>query len=324
MGFSLIELMIAMVLGLILLGAVVTLFSQTRTSFSQNEKMARIQEDGRFALETLSRDLSMAGFLADLLTPSAVETEAGAGLGEDCGPVGASDWVLSQRDPITGTHTGLVQTDNAGSAAASAAHECLAAAEIHPGGDVVSIKRLRGGVIAPAALEAGKRYLRTNGTVGLMYQAPYPAAPSMTVPPPSEDWEYAPTIYFLRNFARQAGDGIPTLCRKIIDPITNSLASDCLVEGVEDLQVQYGLDMDGNGAVDRYSNAPAPDEYGSIISARVSLLVRSLEPVTGYRNDKTYRLGNSPPYTPDDNFYRRAFTTTVAIRNLRNLRRMGM
>ena len=43
-----------------------------------------------------------------------------------------------------------------------------------------------------------------------------------------------------------------------------------------------------------------------------------------YTNDKTYALGNAAAYTPNDNFYRRAFSPTVMIRNLRNLRRLGL
>lgn len=323
-GFSLIELMIAMLLGLILLGAVVTLFSQTRSSFNQNEQMARLQEDGRFALETISRDLSMAGFLADLLAPSAIELEASAGLSTDCGPVSSVNWLLSQRDTATGNHTGLVHTDNASGSSAAAAHACIAASEVRAGSDVVSIKRLRGGPTAAGSLTAGLHYLRTNGTVGLIFRAPMPASPSVLVPAPFEDWQYTPAIYFVRNYSLAAGDGIPTLCRKIIDPSTGNLDSDCLAEGVEDLQIQYGLDLNGNGSVDRYSNSPAANQFASIISVRVSLLMRSLNQVPGYSNDKTYQLANGATYTPSDNYYRRAFTTTVAVRNLRNLRRMGM
>ena len=74
---------------------------------------------------------------------------------------------------------------------------------------------------------------------------------------------------------------------------------------------------------DRFTDAPIPSEYGSIISAKISLLVRSVEATPGYVNDKTYQLGNSAAYTPNDAFYRRVFTTSVIIRNLRNLRRMG-
>ncbi len=323
-GFSLIELMIAMTLGLLLLGAVVTLFSQTRVSFSQNERIARLQEDGRFALETVARELSMAGFLGDLLAPSAVELEATTLIATDCGPNGISynNWLLRQFDPDNGAHISLVQTDNASGAIANGAHTCLNASEIKDGSDVVAIKHLRGG---PAtARDIGKTYLRTNGTVGMIYQEPMPASPSVDIPAPFEDWEYAPAIYYVRNFAQVAGDNTPTLCRKIMDAsMAGGLASDCLAEGVEDMQIEYGLDINGNGSVDRFTDAPIPSEYGSIISAKISLLVRSVEATPGFVNDKTYQLGNSAAYTPNDAFYRRVFTTSVIIRNLRNLRRMG-
>jgi len=60
-GVSLIELMIAMVLGLLVMGAVIQLFLGSKASYNSNEALARIQENGRFSLELLKRELSDAG-----------------------------------------------------------------------------------------------------------------------------------------------------------------------------------------------------------------------------------------------------------------------
>lgn len=61
LGFSLIELMIAMVLGLILLAAVIQFFAGTKLTYTANEALARTQESGRFALETLKPIARSAG-----------------------------------------------------------------------------------------------------------------------------------------------------------------------------------------------------------------------------------------------------------------------
>lgn len=60
-GFTLIELMIALAVGLIVLGALVTVLFQTNQANRANTGAARIQENGRFALDLISRDLRLAG-----------------------------------------------------------------------------------------------------------------------------------------------------------------------------------------------------------------------------------------------------------------------
>ncbi|MCD9029781.1 PilW family protein [Luteimonas sp. BDR2-5] len=60
-GFSLIELMIAMLIGLLLLIGVVQLFSASRAAYQLSEGMSRVQENGRFAIDFLQRDTRMAG-----------------------------------------------------------------------------------------------------------------------------------------------------------------------------------------------------------------------------------------------------------------------
>lgn len=56
-GVSLIELMLAMVLGLLILAGVIQLFIGSKMTYTSNEALARVQENGRFAMELLKRDL---------------------------------------------------------------------------------------------------------------------------------------------------------------------------------------------------------------------------------------------------------------------------
>ena len=60
-GLTLVELMVALVQGLLLLGAVVSLFTTTRESYRTNEALARMQESSRYAFEILARSLREAG-----------------------------------------------------------------------------------------------------------------------------------------------------------------------------------------------------------------------------------------------------------------------
>lgn len=61
-GFSLIELMVAMVLGLMLSAGIFTVFSGNKQSTDLTTTMADMQENARFALNQLSGDIRMAGF----------------------------------------------------------------------------------------------------------------------------------------------------------------------------------------------------------------------------------------------------------------------
>ncbi len=61
LGMTLIELMIAMVLGLVVAGAAIALFATNKMTYASTENMGRIQESGRVAFELMSRDLRDAG-----------------------------------------------------------------------------------------------------------------------------------------------------------------------------------------------------------------------------------------------------------------------
>ncbi len=61
-GFTIIELMVAMTLGLILLGGTINLFISNKRTYQEQNFLAALQENGRFAIDILSRDLRMAGF----------------------------------------------------------------------------------------------------------------------------------------------------------------------------------------------------------------------------------------------------------------------
>ncbi len=322
-GFSLIELMIAMLLGILIMAGLVNLFLQSKRSFNQNESIARMQEDARFALEMIVTDLSMAGMLADLLTPQGIGFDTTLALGVDCGPGGFPNWAFSMIN-LAGDYAMMESVDNSTSATANAAHSCIAAGDIKPGTDILTIKRVAGR--AEPAPEAGRVYLRTNGTAGLLFTEPVSAAPPIIVPVPFNDWEYLPVIYYVQNFAFAPGDGIPTLCRKALSPAggASSMTTECLARGVEDLQVEYGIDTDADGSANVYLAAPLASQMSQAVSAKIYLLMRSENSDIAYLNDKVYTLSNAPPFFPNDNFYRRTFSTTVGIRNLRNLNRLGL
>ena len=61
-GLSLVELMVALVIGSLLIVGAVTVYANSRTTYAVNEAVARLQEQGRYALSIVEPDIELAGF----------------------------------------------------------------------------------------------------------------------------------------------------------------------------------------------------------------------------------------------------------------------
>jgi hypothetical protein len=167
------------------------------------------------------------------------------------------------------------------------------------------------------ALEDDVIYLAENGIAGELFVGSTPSSVAGCV----ENRQLAPVVYYIRNYSVDIGDGIPTLCRKIL--LGNAMTTECLVDGIEQLQVEYGIDTNGNGVANRYVSAPTAQQFTRVASVRIHLLARSLRADPFYTNPKAYFLGDLENFAPGDNYYRRAATTTIVLRNPNNLRNLG-
>lgn len=351
-GVTLVELLIGLAVGILLLFGVGLLFTQNKQSYRQNEELARLQEEARFALDEIGRDLTMAGFMAEIVDSSILLVgnsaadqavlEGSLDASVNCGPSAATrNWFYDFRN---GIFDGAIMADDnvATGAVAQALFSCLDASTFQPGTDLVGIKRTGGvasgvvnlgeGINAPAPL--GRMYIRENGSRGVLYQSPdFPTADAgasaeRIVPQPFNEWEYTPRIYFVRNFSVTPGDGIPSLCRIRLAntggagrPPTH--LEECLAQGVEDLQLEFGIDTNNDGAANAYIADPVADDLQRTVSVRIYLLMRTLREDVGYRDNRTYTLSNKPDYTPNDRFHRRIYASTVTVHNVNSARRLG-
>jgi type IV pilus assembly protein PilW len=119
-GFTLVELMVASTIGLIVLAVFGEVFLSGQQSYRTQTGMGALQENGRFALFFLQRELRMAGFprlsnmgVPGLASPALVVVEGG---------VGASDQITAQYLPATG------YVDASGVAVPNASDDCLGGA----------------------------------------------------------------------------------------------------------------------------------------------------------------------------------------------------
>ena len=87
-----------------------------------------------------------------------------------------------------------------------------------------------------------------------------------------------------------------------------------VMPGVQDLQVQFGIDADGDGAAEKYVN-PAAVGTASIVAARIWLLVRAENDEQGYKNDINYVYGNANIAAANDKRRRLLMSKTIQIQN---------
>jgi type IV pilus assembly protein PilW len=83
-----------------------------------------------------------------------------------------------------------------------------------------------------------------------------------------------------------------------------------LVEGVENMQIQYGVDSTGDGVPETYQNANAITNWAEVVTVRITLLLRTIENV---RADDYNFASAGVNYS--GGFLRKEFVTTIQLRN---------
>jgi type IV pilus assembly protein PilW len=280
----------------------------------QDDQIARLQENGRWALRYLSRELVMAGFFGNRIDGDGIGTALL--IADDCD----AGWALNASVP-------LEHLDDPTPVEATTAYDCLDEAEVQPGTDILAVRRtvdtpLMEDGTAGSALENNTVYLRLEqfGSAGQLVRGSEFSLADITAGSGVDAWEYRPLLVFVRPFADAPGDDIPTLCIKRLSTDAAAVAvedTECLVEGIENLQIEFGLDQTEppDYTADFYTASPTPDQLDQAVNARIYVLVRSLSEVPGYTNDKSYNLGETTVAALNDGYYRRLMQTTVVLRN---------
>jgi type IV pilus assembly protein PilW len=141
--------------------------------------------------------------------------------------------------------------------------------------------------------------------------------------------EYLVRIYFIST-DNGAGQNIPTLKR--LDFNGAGFTETPLVEGIEELNIEYGIDNDGDGAPDAYTANPttytaagcgacsAAQNWSNVMTARIYLLARNIDTSPNYVDSKTYSLGRDAAgtpvtVTPADAYRRHAYSGLVRVVN---------
>lgn len=317
LGLSLIELLVSMSLGLVLSAVIVTAYLVAKQHYEYNQQIARMQENGRYALRLLGRELAMAGFYGGLFSVESVPTAA---VGRDCSNI---HWALDGSVPVDLVND--FRDSNELVSVSLITLNCLDNNVIQPGSDLLAIRRtaaaasLVRGVVAPDLRSSNSKKWYLSLEPGELPRWEKLSSRNLLagdgVSASASYWQAVARVFFVRRYleAQASDDAVPGLCMETL--AGNAMTARCLVEGVEDLQLEFGIDTDDDGVPNRYKSAPTGPELSRAVTARIHLLLRSIHRVAGYKNMKTYVLGGKE-FTPGgDAYLRRVFSSTVRLRN---------
>jgi len=309
-GLSLIELMVALTIGSILMAGTVFVYVQSRNSYGVNETVARMQETARYALSVIEPDVRMSSYWGlvndpELITARARQTEAIAAIAagataNECGDNFAVD-VYATVEGSDNDYTFGVGRD-AGCDPGPSGNE-------QPNADTLTIRRVSQ---TAAAAAAGRLQACTTRTTGQLFSdgaAPCPVAPTGRI-----NDVIVNTYYVSADSDDRAG--LPSLRRQALVAGPDFQDQE-IVPGVEDFQIQLGIDPSGlSGTATQYVN---PDDVipvdAQVVAVRVWILVRAENPEVGFTDDRVYNYGNRVGYQPNDGFRRVLFSRTIQVRN---------
>lgn len=306
LGFSLIETMVAMMIGLFLLSGAVTVFMIGRNTSRTGDAVSRMQENLRYALDTIEPEIRMANYWgmtnrSDLITgqatPVQTRTAIDNGVGNNCG-VNFTANITRFIDGSDGAYTlgcaatnYVAGTDVLITRRASANQQAALAGKLQ-----VQTTRLGGQIFVNGVVPAGYAAFPLSETHDLYVNAYYIGE---VLPSPSGNRQWA-------------------LHRQTLSPsgATGAMADQIIVTGITDLQVQFGVDTDNNNSADVYVNPGDPLlATGRVVSVKLWLLGETDDPEQGYVNNITYTLANRVDGPYNDNRRRMLISKTISVRN---------
>lgn len=331
-GIGLVEIMIAMTLGIIVTGAVVQIYLSSKRQNDMQGGLTGRQEVSRYATQLIQRDLQMAGFrgcLRDLGTVVNTLNDPNDFLNDYARHVEGFEDVVSAALPgdiTAGGNNVVADTDVLVIRTVDDPNLQLTASMVTSSDDPLTIVDLD--PAAPDTPAAGDIMLVTDcggsaifevtgfdeGTGTITHDAGA-GAPGNARKNLSRRYSAGAQLFTLRTttyFIRTNAAGVPGLWRRVGDGDPQELA-----EGVEDMQVLYGEDTIGGDQVpDIYRTADTVVNWNNVVSLQVALLVSSVQERVADADPRTFVLLNEDAVGPfSDGRLRQVVSFTVAMRN---------
>lgn len=324
-GINLVELMISMAIGLFLLAGLTGVFVNSSQTSAELSRSAQQIENGRFAMQTLAEDLSLAGFFGFYSF-----TGTPTGVVDPCATA-----VATLKDGTQVPLFGAAGAEALWPLAIGNTCASLPAQNRIAGTAVLVIRRADTKPLPVGGpYVVGETYLQANSNPDEAAN-PVVAAATATNGPPAlyplklkDNATQAPVrrvhthIYFVSPCGQPlvctggAGDdGVPTLKR--LEFSGGAFTVVPIAEGIENLQFEYGIDADGDGAPETpFVAVPAnATAWMNVMAVQVHLLARNIEGSASYTDTKTYNLGAATSVTPGGPYKRHAYSALVRVVN---------
>lgn len=315
-GFSLIEMMISITIGMMIIVALVgVLVSNSRTAKS-NDRTTELQSNGRYALDHLTREVRAAGYRGyTWANPTIPLTTAIGAPTNECldGGAPSKSFVTNVRQGIWGANDSNPYSSN-----------CIGSDRYLS--DDVLVLRHTGSEVTAGTLKSGTFYFRSTFAYGEVFQGVNPPAMVGTLIGIFPLQEY---VYYIGK--DDADATLPALRRIALKgngdncngtTVNSAIMCDEIVAGlIEHMQLQFG--HRGTNLLSRYHEAdqligtstdPLETEWESVKAVRIWLLARNAKAEPGYTNNETYNMGDQQ-YTPNDGYRRQLFTAVIQLRN---------
>jgi type IV pilus assembly protein PilW len=350
-GISIVEVMVAMTVGLILIAGVGQIYLSGKQTYRMQEAQSRLQESARFALEILTNDIRKAGFMGCISRVQNVNnTLNGPPPSFDPGD-GIQGWEANG----TGYGTAVAIVANAGPVTTAAGWtgaggNILDATMAVPGSDIVRIWHGDDSAVvingitpgASTVVNTGPNSGTSDGDILLISDCQaadwiqacnvqaigggasinhvlsagcvpgnIPAA-ALKTKVPGELVKLVSNLYYIGKRSNSAANE-PALFVRPLSATAAPGAGQELVEGVENLQILYGEDTDSASGPNRYVAANDVGDWTKVVSVRVSLLMRTMEDNLTDA-PQNYNFNGVAAVAPDRRL-RRVFTTTIGLRN---------
>lgn len=350
-GFSLIELMVALAVGMMIVLALITILINVNRNNTELARNNAVIENGRFSLQLLEADLSHAGFWGgfvpqfDDLTRTSAPTDRPTAVPDPC--LAYASWDDAYKAQLVGIPVQVYEVSSAG--AAPTIGTCSALGSPKANTHVVVVRHAAPCTASATAtdedctMESGAVYFQryrcastTTPASGYMLAAASNSSlgnftlTNRDCSTVADRYKFVSHIYWVRNYAQTAGDGIPTLMRstfKLVGSTLQHASSDALVEGVEGFRVDLGIDTvsrsgatlaatdfdnaiswasatelktpqnRGDGNADTYVQCTSSSPCSvlnlmNVVAVKLNVLVRAATKTPGYTDGKTYSMGS--------------------------------
>ena len=162
-----------------------------------------------------------------------------------------------------------------------------------------------------------------SGTFSLVHADTAGFSPGNTVAtwPAEQEYGLGSEVSRLQThvfYVAPGASGRPSLIQARLQP-TSATATDFqteeLAEGVDSMQIRYGVDGDNDDDIDAWATADAVADWARVLSVEITLLVRSDDEYGTDVDTFVYNVGGTQFNPVDDRRLRQVFSTTVGIRN---------